>query len=234
MIIEIYDWGVKAYCRGREVTFSKKPIGKYEDIITVDNLRMYVEGKSRLGNVGNLEYSEEGLKLRCKDTTLELVRGGGGEPPCITWKPLIVRVEFRSRNCRGLRIPAKTPLIVDVERGALLEEGRNLHVLHVEDKWFKLIRSGKKTVEGRVYDVKRRLIWVGDYICFISNNEKVYCRVEDLKVHRSFEELILEVGLEKILPGVRSLDEGLEIYRRYYSEFEERIYGVVGIVFSLI
>jgi hypothetical protein len=36
-------------------------------------------------------------------------------------------------------------------------------------------------------------------------------------------------GLAKVLPGVESIEEGVQVYRNFYSEEKERMNGVVAI-----
>lgn len=36
-------------------------------------------------------------------------------------------------------------------------------------------------------------------------------------------------GLENVLPGVKSIEEGIQVYRRFYDEEKEKKYGVVAI-----
>jgi len=60
------------------------------------------------------------------------------------------------------------------------------------DEPFELIKSGKKEIEVRLYDEKRRLIKVGDKIVFSkksSPSEIVRVRVVGLNTFKSFEEL---------------------------------------------
>ena len=45
-----------------------------------------------------------------------------------------------------------------------------MHEMRLDEKWFKLINNGKKTVEGRINDEKRKLINIGDQIKFINKN----------------------------------------------------------------
>ena len=36
-------------------------------------------------------------------------------------------------------------------------------------------------------------------------------------------------GIERVLPGVHNIEEGVRIYRQFYTEEEEKNYGVVAI-----
>jgi len=44
--------------------------------------------------------------------------------------------------------------------------GGHLHMMDLIEPWFSLVRNGEKTIEGRIYDDKRRIINIGDTITF--------------------------------------------------------------------
>lgn len=46
------------------------------------------------------------------------------------------------------------------------------HNMKLADKWFNYVKNGKKTIEGRVLDDKRKLLKVGDFIIFTNNDNK--------------------------------------------------------------
>ena len=54
------------------------------------------------------------------------------------------------------------------------------HVMNLHSVPFEMIRSGRKTIELRLYDEKRRLISIGDEIKFVSSYDSTMflnCRV---------------------------------------------------------
>ncbi|WP_456481333.1 HisA/HisF-related TIM barrel protein [Methanopyrus sp.] len=107
-------------------------------------------------------------------------------------------------------------------------EGKRLRVHHMglEEEYLELIKEGKKTVEGRVKDDKRTRIKPGDKILF---NRRLLVKVVDVREYDSFEEMLREEGLENVLPNVDSIEEGVEIYRRFYSSGKEKMFGVLAI-----
>jgi len=107
-------------------------------------------------------------------------------------------------------------------------EGKRLRVHHMglEEEYLNLIKEGKKTVEGRVKDDKRVRIKPGDKILF---NRRLLVKVIDVREYDSFEEMLREEGLENVLPNVDSIEEGVEIYRRFYSSGKEKMFGVLAI-----
>ncbi len=114
----------------------------------------------------------------------------------------------------------------------------NLHVMKLEHKWFDYIASGRKNIEGRLYDEKRRRIRIGDCILFKSTSDRVdgslYTIVIGLRRYNSFREMLISEGIERVLPGIYSINEGINVYYKYYSPVEEQKYGVLAIEVDLL
>ncbi|MCD6558910.1 MAG: ASCH domain-containing protein [Palaeococcus sp.] len=96
----------------------------------------------------------------------------------------------------------------------------------LQEEYLRLIKEGKKRIEGRLYDEKRRRIKEGDIIIF---EGKLRAKVKALRVYSSFKEMLKKEGIENVLPGVKNIEEGVQIYRQFYSEEREKKYGVVAI-----
>ena len=101
-----------------------------------------------------------------------------------------------------------------------------------------LIKSGKKTIELRLYDEKRRNVKIGDTIKFISTenpNDIISGLVENLFIFKSFAELyenlpLMECGyIEEDIDTASPEDMNL-----YYSKEKQSKYGVVGIKIKLL
>ena len=104
---------------------------------------------------------------------------------------------------------------------------------HVSEPWFSLIASGAKTCEGRLWKGEFRILEVGDILEFYCGESSCRVRVVGIARYNTFESYLLEEGLEACLPGSRSVEEGVAVYRQYYSLEEESAYGVVGIRLEL-
>lgn len=92
------------------------------------------------------------------------------------------------------------------------------------------MQSGKKTIEIRLNDEKRRQLAVGDEIEFAlapNGEERLLTRVEMLKAFPSFKEAYQEVFPHK------NPDESASMYQ-YYSVAEEKKFGVLAITISLV
>ena len=106
------------------------------------------------------------------------------------------------------------------------------HHMNLNPSPFGMIKSGKKTIELRLWDEKRQLIAPGDRICFTNTATGETLTKTVAKLHRfdSFEELyralpLLQCGYtEEDVHTARADDMA-----QYYSAEQQRRYGVVGI-----
>ena len=75
---------------------------------------------------------------------------------------------------------------------------------------------------------------VGDHITFYNSDLGFFERevtVEIIKIYNynSFETLLIKKGLSKVLPTVTSIENGVKVYRNYYSVEDEKKYGILAI-----
>lgn len=99
--------------------------------------------------------------------------------------------------------------------------------------YFNKVKEGKKKIEIRLFDKKRRTIKIGDKITFLKLpdlSECVEVRVLDFKIYKNFEKLandfeVIEMGFEfntkEELINSRIIEE-------IYSEDEIRINGLIA------
>lgn len=123
-----------------------------------------------------------------------------------------------------------------IENSVLLNR-ENSHEMKLNPSPFEKIKSGKKTIELRLYDEKRQLVKEGDSITFtnILNGEKMSATV--MKLHRfdSFDELfkslpLLQCGYTAETVGNAHPSD----MEKYYSVEKQKKYGVVGIELKLL
>lgn len=114
----------------------------------------------------------------------------------------------------------------------------------LNEPWFSLIRDGKKIVEGRLDKGWVKSLKPFDMIEFkrVTPKEelnpdivpKIDVIVTDIKRYRKFIDLFDDVELENVLPGIKTYNDGVTIYRQWYSEEKEKELGVVGIFVKVI
>lgn len=108
--------------------------------------------------------------------------------------------------------------------------------MHLSEKPLNWILEGKKKVEVRLNDEKRKKLEVGDRVIFypLKNEEGgVMVKVTDLSEYGSFRELFINVDESK-LGNKGSLNEKVNSMRDYYSKGEEKRKGVLAIYFKVI
>jgi ASC-1-like (ASCH) protein len=101
--------------------------------------------------------------------------------------------------------------------------------IHCEDPWFSYIRQGVKPVEGRKKTHTYKKIQVGDQINFTNGKESFKAQVLEIREYKSLEQYFDDVTLEKALPGVQTVEEGLNIYHQWSTEDQIKQYGFIGI-----
>ncbi len=115
---------------------------------------------------------------------------------------------------------------------------RPLHRMHLDPEAYARMEDGKKTVELRLFDEKRRRIQSGDVIRFestVDESDVLFARVEGMRFFASFDELYAALPLtacgyteaEIKTASPRDMD-------RYYAREEQAKWGVVGIEVSLL
>ncbi|XP_068667230.1 uncharacterized protein [Aristolochia californica] len=114
------------------------------------------------------------------------------------------------------------------EKGSALVKALNAveFELHVQEPFFTQLRDGLKTVEGRCAVGNYNRIAPGDLLLF---NKCLLLEVQCVKQYSSFSEMLKREGLSKILPGIETIEKGVQIYRNFYTEEKEKLNGVLGI-----
>ncbi len=112
------------------------------------------------------------------------------------------------------------------------------HIMNLNSSPMKEIREGRKTIELRLYDEKRKKISVGDIIIFVNTenaDDTLFVTVKNLFVYRSFAELYDDLPLLKCGYTAKNIDtaspDDMELY---YSKEKQSQYGVVGIEIELM
>lgn len=100
--------------------------------------------------------------------------------------------------------------------------------------WFKHIRNGVKTVEGRLNKGLFARLNIGDIITWVHKGKKCKTQVTFKHEYSTFRELLENETLKNVLPGIFNIDEGVKIYRQYYDKKREKKHGVVAIGMALV
>ena len=96
---------------------------------------------------------------------------------------------------------------------------------NLSEPWFTLIKLRIKTVEGRLNKGDFVNMNIGDSIIF-TNNELGFERQFDIVIkhisfYYNFEIYLEKEALSCCLPGIDTIEEGLQIYNKYYQETDQ-------------
>ncbi len=112
-----------------------------------------------------------------------------------------------------------------------------LHHMHLKKEPFDKISEGKKTIELRLLDEKRKAIKCGDVIVFedCEQSKSITAKVLRLHVFGSFKELYETLPLEKCGYDMQEIEKAsFTDMEAYYPRKEQEKYGVLGIEFELL
>ena len=98
---------------------------------------------------------------------------------------------------------------------------------NVQEPYKSQILSGQKTVEGRLNKGKFWSLKIGDILQFDDTGEQV--KVVDLTLYPSFQEMFVSEGLKHIVPDIKTIEQGIAVYRKFYSIEQEKEFWVIAI-----
>jgi len=101
------------------------------------------------------------------------------------------------------------------------------HHMTLKQPYFDLIKEGKKTIELRLYDTKRREINIGDTITFQNGDNFHTVQVKGLFTAANFKELFKFVDPK--YTGLDTVENAIKIMEQFYDKDAQNKYGVVGI-----
>jgi ASC-1-like (ASCH) protein len=96
-----------------------------------------------------------------------------------------------------------------------------VHKLSLNSPWFDHVKSGRKLYEGRRRTETVKKWQIGDRLQISHHTDpyepKLPKIIKSLQMFATFEDALKTLGLERVLPDVRTIEEGIEIYKRFVS-----------------
>lgn len=111
------------------------------------------------------------------------------------------------------------------------------YIKNLSEPWFTLITLGLKICEGRLNKGDFSKMQIGDTITFTNddfNHREVSVRITKITKFKTFESYLKKETLKKCLPGITTIDNGLSVYFKYFSKYDEAQYGIIAIHIELI
>jgi ASC-1-like (ASCH) protein len=102
------------------------------------------------------------------------------------------------------------------------------------DPWYGYIASGKKKIEGRLFDGDWKTLQPDDNIkWYIIRDGFTYThvsKIKEIKRYKTFKEMLEVEGLENVLPGVKTIEEGVSIYYSFPGFKEKEKNPKIGVI----
>ena len=106
---------------------------------------------------------------------------------------------------------------------------------HLSEPWFSLMKLKIKTVEGRLNKNDFAIMNVGDFITFTNEDLGFYrefkMEIKQISYYDTFESYLKNESLEKCLPGIDNIEDGLNVYYKYYKKSNELEYKIKALTF---
>jgi ASC-1-like (ASCH) protein len=115
--------------------------------------------------------------------------------------------------------------------------------MNLDTIYFDYIKNGKKLYETRIYDKKRREIKLLDRVKFTdrgNSSRNFEAIITELAYFKNFKDAIESVGIKKVLPNAKSLEDGVKLYNKFpHGEggtFKDaaKKYGVLRMKFEFV
>lgn len=92
---------------------------------------------------------------------------------------------------------------------------------YLAEPWFSLVCCGLKTSEARLNIGNWNDIEVGDIIEFNNDNfnqmRKIKVKINNIRVYYSFREYLENEEINKCLPTIKNINDGVKIYEQFYK-----------------
>ncbi len=107
-----------------------------------------------------------------------------------------------------------------------------VHQMGLYEEYFESIKKGKKKVEVRLNDAKRRKIKVGDLIEFImvpNQNETLTVQVTELRTYNTFREMYQDISFKDFDCEGWTMEDMIEGTYEIYTPEQETEWGTLAI-----
>lgn len=115
------------------------------------------------------------------------------------------------------------------------QSGVITHDITLRNEYINLIKSGAKTVEGRISSGMMLKFKQGERLKFYAGANQVVCEIVGIKRYQGFKEMLQGEGYKKCLPNVTSLDAAVAVYHNIPS-YQQRASqsGVLAIEIKVV
>ncbi len=101
--------------------------------------------------------------------------------------------------------------------------------ISVSEPWFSYLKNKKKRIEGRLNKGVFSTLEKGENIKFVNGNDSFKAKIKKIVKYNTFEEYLSQEGLKRTLPKVLTIEEGCNIYYKYYTKEQEKEFKILAI-----
>ena len=113
-----------------------------------------------------------------------------------------------------------------------------IYTKNVSEPWFSLIKLGVKKCEARLNTGDFSRMNKGDTIIFTNDTlgfkRSVHCKITSIHNYDSFFQYLETETIQKCLPGIDTIEDGVKVYYTYYSPIDETTHGIRAIRLKVI
>lgn len=106
-----------------------------------------------------------------------------------------------------------------------------METFRLSEQWYTLVKTGKKTVEVRLHRGVAANLIVGGMIRFtdLARENPFTAQITAIVEYASTYDMLQSEGLACVLPGVATIEDGIQVYRQFYKEETENMHGILAI-----
>lgn len=127
-----------------------------------------------------------------------------------------------------------------IKKIKFITDKMNIDIKYTEnlsEPWFSLITLGLKTIEGRKNKGRFKEMQIRDIIKWTNNDfvsRSIITKIIRKQEYNTFREYLESETLEKCLPAINNIEDGLSVYYKYFTKEDEKEYGVIAIELKLV
>lgn len=101
--------------------------------------------------------------------------------------------------------------------------------ISVSEPWFSLMKNKKKKIEGRLNKGTFAELQKGEIIKFVNGGDNFRAKIKKIVKYDTFKQYLSQEGLKRTLPNVKTIEEGCDIYYKYYTREQEKEFKILAI-----
>ncbi len=106
--------------------------------------------------------------------------------------------------------------------------------INVSEPWFSYIKNKEKKIEGRLNKGVFSTLQKGEIVKFVNNNDSFKAKIKKIVKYDTFKDYLTLEGLKRTLPNIKTIEEGCNIYYKYYTKEQEKEYKILAIYIKVI